>query len=54
MWDMTETISLLLPADGKASYLLLPSLVSLMSDGTVQSENTHFFHSLQRVKCCTH
>ena len=30
------------PADGEASWLLLPSLISLLSDGTVQLENTYF------------
>ena len=46
-----ETISVFLPADGKASYLVLPTLASLISDGTVQSENAPFFLSLQRGKC---
>ena len=32
-----ETILASLPADGKASYLVLPILVSLISDGIVQS-----------------
>ena len=49
-----ETILVFLPADGKASYLVLPSLVSLITDGTVQSENVYFFHSLQRGKCHPH
>ena len=44
------TISVFLPADGKASYLVLPTLVSLIPDGAVQSENAYFFHSLQRGK----
>ena len=30
-----------LPADGEASWSLLPSLVSLQSGGTVQPENTY-------------
>ena len=30
-----------LAADGKASWLLLPSLVSLLFGGTVQPENTY-------------
>ena len=35
------TTSVFLPADGEASWLLLPSLVSLLSGGTVQPENTY-------------
>ena len=30
-----------LPADGEASWSLVPSSVSLLSGGTVQSENTY-------------
>ena len=45
-----KTITLILPADGKLSYLLLASLVSLMSGGPVQAGNTYFFHSFQRGK----
>ena len=30
-----------LPADGEASWSLLPSSLSLLSDGTVQPENTY-------------
>ena len=37
----TETILVFLPADGEASQLLLPSLVSLLSGGTVQPENIY-------------
>ena len=37
----TKTIVVFLPADGEASWLLLPSLVSLLSGGTVQAENTY-------------
>ena len=37
----TKTTPVFLPADGEASWLLLPSLVSLLSDGTVQPENTY-------------
>ena len=37
----TKTTPLVLPADGEASWSLLPSLVSLLSDGTVQQENTY-------------
>ena len=37
----TKTTAVFLPADGEASWLLLPSLVSLLSGGTVQPENTH-------------
>ena len=35
----TKTIPIFLPADREASWLLLPSLVSLLSDATVQPEN---------------
>ena len=35
----TKTIPIFLPADGEASWLLLPSLVSLLSGSTVQPEN---------------
>ena len=38
----TETTLVFLPADGEASWLLLPSSVSLLSGGTVQPENTYF------------
>ena len=37
----TKTTPVFLPADGEASWLLLPSLVSLLSDGKVQPENTY-------------
>ena len=37
----TKTTPVFLPADGEASWLLLPSLVSLLSDSTVQPENTY-------------
>ena len=37
----TETTPVVLPADGEASWLLLPSSVSLLSGGTVQPENTY-------------
>ena len=37
----TKTTLVFLPADGEASWLLLPSLVSLLSGGTVQPENTY-------------
>ena len=37
----TKTTSVFLPADGEASWLLLPSSVSLLSGGTVQLENTY-------------
>ena len=37
----TKTALVFLPADGEASWLLLPSLVSLLSGGTVQPENTY-------------
>ena len=38
----TKTISLFLPIDGEASWLLLPDLVSLLSGSTVHPENTYF------------
>ena len=37
----TKTTAVFLPADGEASWLLLPSLVSLLSVGTVQPEKTY-------------
>ena len=37
----TKTTSVSLPADGEASWMLLPSLVSLLSGTTVQPENTY-------------
>ena len=37
----SKTTPIFLPADGEASWLLLPSLVSLLSGGTVQPENTY-------------
>ena len=37
----TKTTPVFLPADGEASWLLLPSLVSLLSGGLVQPENTY-------------
>ena len=37
----TKTIPVFLPADGEASWLLLPSLISLLSCGTVQPEKTY-------------
>ena len=37
----TKTISAFLTADGEASWLLLPILVSILSGGTVQPENTY-------------
>ena len=36
----TKTTLVLLPADGEAYWSLLPSLVFLLSGGTVQPENT--------------
>ena len=39
--EVTKTTLVLLPADGEASRLLLPSLVSLLSGGTAQPENTY-------------
>ena len=37
----TKITPVFLPADGEASWLLLQSLVSLLSGGTVQPENTY-------------
>ena len=37
----TKTTPVFLPADAETSWLLLPSSVSLLSDGTVQPENTY-------------
>ena len=37
----TKTTALFLPADGEASWSLLPSLLSLLSGGTVQPENSY-------------
>ena len=38
----TKTTTVFLPADEEASWSLVPSLVSLLSDSTVQPENTYF------------
>ena len=37
----TKSTLVFLTADGEASCLLVPSLVSLLSGGTVQPENTY-------------
>ena len=37
----TKTTTVFLPADGEASWLQPPSLVSLLSGGTMQRENTY-------------
>ena len=37
----TKTTAVFLPADGEASWSLLPSSVSLLSGSTVQPENTY-------------
>ena len=37
----TKTTPVFLPTDGEASWSLLPSSVLLLSDGTVQPENTY-------------
>ena len=37
----TKTTPLFLPADGEASWLLLPSSVSLLSGGTVEPESAY-------------
>ena len=36
-----KATSVFLPADGETSWLLIPILVSLLSGGTVQLENTY-------------
>ena len=40
--DGTKTNPIFLPADEEGSWLLLPSVVSLLSGGTMQPENTYF------------
>ena len=37
----TKTTQVFLPADGEAPWSLIPSLVSLLSGGKVQPENTY-------------
>ena len=37
----TKTTPIFLPTDGEASWLLIPTLVSLLSGSTVQPENTY-------------
>ena len=37
----TKTTLVFLPADGEASWSLLPSLVSLLLNGTVQPESIY-------------
>ena len=37
----TKTTPIFLPADGEASWSLLPSSISLLSGGTVQPEKTY-------------
>ena len=39
----TKTTPVFLPADGEASWSLLPSLVSLLSCSTAQPENTYSY-----------
>ena len=41
VWHGSKTTLVFLPADGEASWSLLSSLVFLLSDGTVQPENTY-------------
>ena len=41
-WHGTKTISVFLPIDGEASWLVLWSSVFLLSGGTMQPENTFF------------
>ena len=41
--NSTKTTPIFLPADGEAiSRLVLPSSLSLLSDSTVQPENTYY------------
>ena len=42
----TKTTPVFLPADGEASWSLLPSLASLLSAGTEQPEST-YSHTLK-------
>ena len=44
----TKTTLVFLPADGEASWSLLPSSVSLLSGCSVQSENT-YSHILKMI-----
>ena len=37
----TKSTPVFLPADGEASWSILPRLVSLLLDGKVQPENTY-------------
>ena len=46
---VTKTTPVFLPADGKASWSLLPSLVFVLSVGTVQPENT--YSRILKVTC---
>ena len=39
----TKTTLVVLPADGEASWLQLPSLALLLSGSTVQPENTYIW-----------
>ena len=39
--DGTKITLVFLPADGEASWLLLPSMVSLLPGSTVQPENNY-------------
>ena len=45
----TKTIPVFLPADGEASWLKLPSLVSLLSGSTVQPENNATYSCILKV-----
>ena len=38
----TKTTLAFLPADGEASWLLLPTSIALLSGSAVQPENTYF------------
>ena len=46
----TKTILLILPADGETSWLLLQSLVSLLSGSSVQPEHTILASSRWKVR----
>ena len=51
-WHGTKTIPVFLPVDGKASWLLLPNMNSLLSDGTVQPEKTYSYMLKVRGQVC--
>ena len=47
----TKTTTVFLPINAEASWSLLPSSVSLLSDGKVQQENTYskFYHQCSNL-----